>query len=228
MPSELGFSLASELPISEPRSYTEDLEQRVRDQEILLGQQAETIHELQERLVGREVEKRERPKSDDLKGDERLMLLARINDLTIANNEKEIEILELLKKHDAAIELLNGFWRRMDKFVDDYDEKLARLEPRTSLKTGEPNQKTQDHLTAIWTLLCGLEKVAKNSPKPKLIRFRQEGVSLTRVAEALHLTPRRARQLAELAAKDERFNVIWHPKKKNSKIIKLRRWDNEI
>jgi len=108
------------------------------------------------------------------------------------------------------------------------EEDLATLE-KTAIKpkAAEPTQKTLDHLTEIAMILGAAEKrlIENQAPRAYLAKLRKEGMTFSQLAARIGLTVDRIRQLSRLAATDQRFNVCWHPRKKNTKIIKLRRWD---
>ena len=91
----------------------------------------------------------------------------------------------------------------------------------------KPTKKTSDHIDEIALVLANRERtlIHGNAPKPYLAKLRKEGMKFSDLAAIMGLTVDRIRQLSRIAATDQRFNVTWHPRKKNTKIIKLRRWD---
>ncbi|RJE46827.1 hypothetical protein A7K50_12445 [Dehalobacter sp. MCB1] len=91
----------------------------------------------------------------------------------------------------------------------------------------KPTKKTSDHIDEIALILANREKglVQSAAPKHYLTKLRKEGMKFSDLAAIMNLTVDRIRQLSRIAATDQRFNVTWHPRKKNAKIIKLRRWD---
>ena len=91
----------------------------------------------------------------------------------------------------------------------------------------ETTQKTQDHITEIAHILGAKEKrlIEGQAARPYVDKLRKEGMTFSQLATVLGLTVDRIRQLSRIAATDQRFNITWHPRKKNTKIIKLRRWD---
>ena len=93
--------------------------------------------------------------------------------------------------------------------------------------TRETTQKTQDHITAIAVILAAKEKrlIESQTAHAYVTRLRKEGMTFSELANIMGLTVDRIRQLSRIAATDQRFNITWHPRKKNTKIIKLRRWD---
>jgi hypothetical protein len=97
-----GFTKASEIPIGTST--------RIEDLELLLTQQDIRIAELEaENETLREADAPARPKrlsSDILKDTDRLILLARINDLTIANEALELEIRKIVDHHGDQLEIL--------------------------------------------------------------------------------------------------------------------------
>lgn len=106
------------------------------------------------------------------------------------------------------------------------EEDLSALE-KTTTKTTEPTQKTLDHINQIAAILGNKERrlIDSQAPRSYITRLRQEGMTFSQLAGVMELTVDRIRQLSRIAATDQRFNVTWHPRKKNTKIIKLRRWD---
>ncbi len=95
------FCRASELPRS-PAGSIEQLEQRLKDQDAIIAEQQELIDELSKapRLA--------RTPSEALKDSERLILLARINDLTIANNALEFELKLSVKALQERLDEVNA------------------------------------------------------------------------------------------------------------------------
>ena len=93
--------------------------------------------------------------------------------------------------------------------------------------TRETTQKTQDHITSIAVILAAKEKrlIESQTAHAYVTRLRKEGMTFSELANIMGLTVDRIRQLSRIAATDQRFNITWHPRKKNTKIIKLRRWD---
>lgn len=91
----------------------------------------------------------------------------------------------------------------------------------------KPTKKTSDHIDEIALILANRERglVQSAAPKHYLTKLRKEGMKFADLAAIMNLTVDRIRQLSRIAATDQRFNVTWHPRKKNTKIIKLRRWD---
>ncbi len=108
------------------------------------------------------------------------------------------------------------------------EQDLSELEKTsTKQKAAEPTQKTLAHLNQIAAILLNREQSLINSEAPRAYigRLRHEGLTFSQLANIMELTVDRIRQLSRIAATDQRFNVSWHPKKKNTKIIKLRQWD---
>jgi len=94
-------------------------------------------------------------------------------------------------------------------------------------QAAKTTQKTQDHLTRIAAILGAKERrlIEGQAARHYLVRYRKEGMTFSEIAALMGLTVDRIRQLSRLAATDQRFNICWHPRKKNTKIFKLRRWD---
>jgi DNA-directed RNA polymerase sigma subunit (sigma70/sigma32) len=102
---------------------------------------------------------------------------------------------------------------------ESHKEEIAR--------TANTTQKTADNITRIAVILAAKEKrlIEGQAPRAYVDRLRKEGMTFSQLANVLGLTVDRIRQLSRIAATDQRFNITWHPRKKNTKIIKLRRWD---
>jgi hypothetical protein len=114
-----------------------------------------------------------------------------------------------------------------------YDrQRLARLEKVSKEKpapapTRKTTQKTEAHITEIAHILGAKEKrlIEGQAGRAYVDKLRKEGMTFSQLANVLGLTVDRIRQLSRIVATDQRFNITWHPRKKNTKIIKLRRWD---
>lgn len=91
------FCQADTLPQSSI-SYTEELEQRLRDQDAIIAEQQETIAAFEKEP------KPARLSPDALKDSERFILMSHINDLTIANNALEIELRQLIKQQQLILD----------------------------------------------------------------------------------------------------------------------------
>ena len=90
-----------------------------------------------------------------------------------------------------------------------------------------PTRKTEDHIQSIVNALHGKEKrlVECQAPPGYLKRYRSEGMTFSDISGLLGVTVDRVRQLSRIAATDQRLIVAWHPRKKNTKIFRLSRWD---
>jgi hypothetical protein len=151
-----------------------------------------------------------------------------------------------------AIEPLQDEIAQLQATVDRQDEKIAALESTQNTQADNQfiqlrlinsireeshkekvahaaniTQKTQDHITSIAVILGAKEKrlIEGQAPRAYVDRLRREGMTFSELVNVMGLTVDRIRQLAKIAAGDQRFNITWHPRKKNTKIIKLRRWD---
>ncbi len=111
------------------------------------------------------------------------------------------------------------------EWADGVDRQLQ--EAKKEREPPAPTQKTLDHLTEIAVILGAAEKrlIENQAPTVYLTRLRREGLTFCQLAARMGLTVDRIRQLSRIAATDQRFNITWHPRRKNTKIIKLRKWD---
>lgn len=158
----------------------------------------------------------------------------------------------ITKAVEKAIQPLQDEIAQLRATADRQDEKIATLESTQNTQAdnqliqlrlinsireeshkeeiahaANTTQKTQDHITSIAVILGAKEKrlIEGQAPRAYVDRLRREGMTFSELANVMGLTVDRIRQLAKIAAGDQRFNITWHPRKKNTKIIKLRRWD---
>jgi hypothetical protein len=155
--------------------------------------------------------------------------------------QDRISTLETLEEiyHGPApqpedIPLVSECWDKRRRVMEDLpsrvwgiEKDLSKLEETRPTPAKKPTKKTQDHITQIACLLANKEKrlVEGSAPRSYVDRLRKEGMTFSQLANIMGLTTDRIRQLSQLAAGDQRFNITWHPRKKNTKIFKLRRWD---
>jgi len=140
---------------------------------------------------------------------------------TVACQDEKITALEATLDTHAdnsliQLRLINSL--RVD--VHKGQEKPAPAPTKTT-------QKTSDHITEIAHILGAKENrlIEGQAGWAYVEKLRKEGMTFSQLATVLGLTVDRIRQLSRIAATDQRFNITWHPRKKNTKIIKLRRWD---
>jgi len=135
---------------------------------------------------------------------------------TVARQDEKIAALESTQETQADNQLIQL------RLINS-----LREEKPTPAPTKKPTQKTQDHISEIAHILGNKEKrlIEGHAPRVYVDKLRKEGLSFSQLANVMGLSVDRIRQLSRIAATDRRFNVTWHPRKKNTKIIKLRRWD---
>ncbi len=138
---------------------------------------------------------------------------------TVARQDEKIAALEATLDTHADNSLIQ--LRLINSLREDVHPAAAPAPTR------ETTQKTQDHITSIAVILAAKEKrlIESQTAHAYVTRLRKEGMTFSQLANVLGLTVDRVRQLSRIAATDQRFNITWHPRKKNTKIIKLRRWD---
>lgn len=110
------------------------------------------------------------------------------------------------------------------RLIHELKEKVNQESPAPTKKT---TKKTEDHIQSIANALHAKEKklIDCQAPPGYLKRYRSEGMTFSDIAGLLGLTVDRIRQLSRIAATDQRLVVSWHPRKKNTKIFRLSRWD---
>ena len=136
----------------------------------------------------------------------------------VANQDEKIVALESTQSTHADNQLIQ--LRLINSIREEsHKEKIAHAANTT--------QKTQDNITRIAVILGNKERrlIEGQAAKGYVTRLRKEGMTFSELANVMGLTVDRIRQLAKIAAGDQRFNITWHPRKKNTKIIKLKRWD---
>ena len=138
---------------------------------------------------------------------------------TVARQDEKIAALEATLDTHADNSLIQ--LRLINSLREDVHPAAAPAPTR------ETTQKTQDHITSIAVILAAKEKrlIESQTAHAYVTRLRKEGMTFSELATIMGLTVDRIRQLSRIAATDQRFNITWHPRKKNTKIIKLRRWD---
>jgi type I site-specific restriction endonuclease len=135
---------------------------------------------------------------------------------TVASQDEKIAALESTQDTQAENQLIQL------RLIND-----LRQAAKKEAVPSETTQKTQDHITEIAHILEATERrlIERQVPRSALTRYRSEGVTFSELARVMGLTVDRIRQLSRIAATDQRFNICWHPRKKNTKIFKLHRWD---
>ena len=137
---------------------------------------------------------------------------------TVARQDEKIAALEATLDTHADNSLIQ--LRLINSLREDVPQSPENAAPALT-------QKTQDHITSIAVILAAKEKrlIESQTAHAYVTRLRKEGMTFSELANIMGLTVDRIRQLSRIAATDQRFNITWHPRKKNTKIIKLRRWD---
>jgi DNA repair exonuclease SbcCD ATPase subunit len=194
----------------------------------------ERLDALQESSTGPAIERRlkelERKVASiaTLKPEERQALRETINDLLIetqslqAGSDAQAKRIEDLKKANEALQReiydlreltkrnLKTHWARMDELADEFDTRLFGLE------NGNKSEKTEAAIAHLNTLAQVLLIKAKSG---------QRGVTYAEAAKILGTSKARICQLRILIASDSRFNISWHPNRKNMKIICLKNYN---
>ena len=137
---------------------------------------------------------------------------------TVARQDEKIAALEATLDTHADNSLIQ--LRLINSLREDAPKAPENAAPA-------PTKKTQDHITEIAHILGAKEKrlIEGQAARPYVDKLRREGMTFSQLANVLGLTVDRIRQLSRIAATDQRFTIAWHPRKNNTKIIKLRRWD---
>jgi len=188
------------------------------------------------------------PKADSVPPSEQLTVLsyAQLRDLIKGAIEQAIQPLKdeislLREERDQDLQEITALRLKMASLEKDRDtlsenqliqlrlihelkEKVNQESPAPTKKT---TKKTEDHIQSIANALHAKEKklIDCQAPPGYLKRYRSEGMTFSDIAGLLGLTVDRIRQLSRIAATDQRLVVSWHPRKKNTKIFRLSRWD---
>lgn len=146
------------------------------------------------------------------------------------SGQEKAAIIEILSKLDERIKKLEAATNGLDdlkKEVKESGEKIHEVHElaRYSLKTlsvrcttledrSKPQETAtnQSHIETLWQELIRRQKAG------------QRGIIYADAAQLLKLDKSRICQLRALIAADSRFDIIWHPKKKNTKLICLKNY----
>lgn len=199
MSAALDFRPASELPPSPSRE--EELLETIRRQAVAL-----------ERVEAGEP----RQSSGGMKPEERQKLIQLLSDLTRdvkdlkkANSDLQKEIYDL---RELSKWTLKAHFKRMDDMADEFDERISELETKGASQNTDV---AKDHINALALELLIRAKTG------------QRGVTYAEAAKILGIGKSRVCQLRSLIASDSRFNVSWHPARKNMKIICLKKFPSK-
>jgi chromosome segregation ATPase len=201
-----GFMPASEPGLSPSREA---------ELEDLCSRQAEQIERLQD-LAPEPQQPTRQPQAAIIRPEEKQALVQLLSDLS-----KKVEDLEkLTAKQAREIEDLKVAKKDAEEDIEQIREHFPRLimETKARLKAieekGKP-QKTDATLAHINALASELLARAKAG---------QRGVTYAEAAKILRLDKSRVCQLRGLIASDSRFNIDWHPNRKNTKVICLKNY----
>lgn len=191
-----GFCLASDLGPSP--SEREELERIIRSQ-------AEQLQE------AREADPRQ---SGGMAPQERQALVQLLSDLS----KKVEDLKKLTEKQDGKIEDLQKANKALDKEIFDVREMAVCIIKDACARITAIEEKSKPHETA--TNLDHINALAKELLAKS--KAGQKGVTYAEAATILKLDKSRICQLRSLIASDSRFNITWHPTRKNTKIICLK------
>ena len=203
MDATLGFQPASELGPSP--SMIEELEDLVRAQ-------AAQIERYQDAEPNRSA-------SQGFKSEKKLALI-KILDQLIGRCKEQSRTIESLKKENEDLKnKLSDVQQDLLDIRDYFPKLLAEDRQRiTALEERGKPKKTDVTLAHINALAQALLIRAKAG---------QRGVTYTEAANILMLDKSRICQLRSLIASDSRFNIDWHPHRKNTKVICLKNYKME-
>jgi len=171
-----------------------------------------------------------RPKDDFVPPSDQLVALTagQLQDLLGAIQDLKDEVSQLRATVNKQAEKIADLEATQDTQAENQIIQLRLINGlREEKAPPEPTKKTQDHINDIAVILGSKEKrmIEGQVSRHYLQRYREEGMTFSQLATVMGLTVDRVRQLSRIAATDQRFNICWHPRKKNTKIFKLRRWD---
>jgi uncharacterized coiled-coil protein SlyX len=201
---DLGFTPASELGPSPSR---------VEELEALVTAQAIQLEKFQDAEP-------QQAKGPGLKPEERQKLLQVISDLDGRIKELELKaerqdmIIEGLQKQKGDLEKAITDIRDMAKVM--FKQIYGRV---TKLEDRHTQQKTD-------LAKAHIDKLANELLSRS--RAGQKGITYAEAAKIIGRDKVRVIQLRALIAADSRFCIIWHPKKKNTKIICLKKHSEEV
>lgn len=140
------FQTADKISAAPPRSREEELEARINEQAAEIERRDALIEELRESPLP------ERASMDNLKQSERLMFLARINDLTLANQALEIEHHKTIKAMQEEIESLQDIAKEHEGRLEYQSKWIAELRFKDETKP-ELGPKQRDRREILQGLL---------------------------------------------------------------------------
>jgi len=197
------FRPASELPASLSRE--EQLEALVKTQAIAIERMEQMLDSQPQQAGGK------------MSGQEKAAILEilskldkRIKDLEAITKAYPVDELDLIKdrlialqkKTDASEELFSS------QAAQDR-QRIAHLEKHSQPKETATNQA---HLQAIWEELLRRQRAGTR------------GISYREAAAVCNVDKSTIKKLHGLIAADLRFDIIWHPKRKNTKLICLKNY----
>jgi uncharacterized coiled-coil protein SlyX len=123
----------------------------------------------------------------------------------VASQDEKITALEATEMQDVD---------RLALDIARDRQRISRLECQDP-EPQEHGAKVKEHLNVIYDALEDRERSCKGSVR------KWDFMTFWEAEELLGLSRRRISQLANIAKNDPRFVIVWHPKKKNTKIFKL-------
>ena len=126
-----------------------------------------------------------------------------------------------LKERVAALESTE--MQDIDRICIDIAQdrqRITKLEEPPEQEHKSYSPKVAAHLNEIVNAIQERERSTKDKAQ------KWDFISYWEVAELLGVSHRRVSQLADIARKDWRFVITWHPKKKNTKVFKLNPFRN--
>jgi hypothetical protein len=203
------FQLASELGPSPSEA------DQLRE---LCSKQAEQIEQLQD-LATEPQQAEKQPQGTVMQPAEKQALIEILSDL--GEKVKALELLtakqarqieDLQKEVKASGQEIYDVHEMARTIISDACKRISAIENRNKPKETDVNI---DHINVLAQELFIRAKAG------------QRGVTYAEAAKILKLNKARVCQLRGLIAADSRFNISWHPKKKNTKVICLKIYNSK-
>jgi hypothetical protein len=161
-------------------------------------------------------EARNASQSGGMKPEEKQALVRLLSDLSrkIEDLEKDKKDLqkEIYDLRELSKRTLKAHFKRMDDMADEFDERISELEAKGA---AQDTDVAREHINTLASELLTKAKAG------------QRGVTYTEAAKILGIGKSRVCQLRTLIASDSRFNISWHPNRKNMKIICLKKFPSK-
>lgn len=205
------FLPASEIP---PRNlaYEQELEEKIRQSEAenerlqdLAGSEAPIARPEPRKATGSGIKPQELQALQEVISD----LLEANKGLQATTKKQALQIEDLQKANKKLGQEVYDVHEMARSIISDVAKRVTAIEERN-----KPRE-TENNAARLNTLAQSLIALAKSG---------QRGVTYAEAAKILKLDKSRVCQLRSLIASDSRFDISWHPNRRNTKVICLKNY----